>query len=80
MLTLFLFYSRLIVSPTKVKAMNSVNSDLEFTTEVQENFAKERLPKLDFKLWIEKETGKINHSYFQKTMKTPLILILMGSG
>ena len=48
-------------------AMNSVNDDLEFTTETQETFEKERLPTLDFEIWIEK--GTVHHSYFQKPMK-----------
>ena len=58
-----------------IKAMNSVNKDLKFTTETPEHFEKERLPTLDFELWIEKETGKVHHSYFQKQMKTPFILM-----
>ena len=53
--------------------MNSVNDDLKFTTETQETFEKERLPTLDFEIWIEK--GKVHHSYFQKPMKTPFLLI-----
>ena len=35
-----------------IPAMNSVNKDLKFTTETQENFEKERLPTLDFELWM----------------------------
>ena len=58
-----------------IKAMNSINKDLTFTTETPEHFEKERLPTLDFELWMEKETGKVHHSYFQKQMKTPFILM-----
>ena len=34
------------------KAMNSINQDLVFTTESQEDFELERLPTLDFQMWI----------------------------
>ena len=56
-----------------IEAMQSINKDLKFTTESQENFETERLPTLDFELWLEK--GKIHHSYYQKPMKTPYILM-----
>ena len=52
-------------------AMNSINPDLRFTVETQDDFEKQRLPTLDFELW--KEGNLIRHSYFQKAMKTPLI-------
>ena len=54
-------------------AMNSINSDLRFTTESQEDFQTERLPTLDFEVWIE--NNKIRHSYYQKPMKTPFVLM-----
>ena len=53
-----------------VKAMNSINKDLQFTTESQEDFKMERLPTLDFEMWI-REDNKIIHSFYQKPMKTP---------
>ena len=34
-------------------AMNSINPDLKFTTETQEDFPNERLPTLDFEIWME---------------------------
>ena len=55
-------------------AMNSINKDLEFTVESQEEFENEQLPTLDFSLWIN-EKGELNHTYYQKPMKTPLVLM-----
>ena len=43
--------------------MNSINKDLKFTTEVESDFDKLRLPTLSFELWSE-ESG-IRHSYFE---------------
>ena len=54
-------------------AMDSVNSDLKFTTESQEDFENERLPTLDFEMWLTQDGVK--HSYYQKPMKTPLVLM-----
>ena len=54
-------------------AMNAINPDLVFTTEVQEDFKNERLPPLDFQAWISED--KISHSFFQKPMKTPYVLM-----
>ena len=55
-------------------AMNSINPDLVFTVESQEDFEKERLPTLDFEIW-QMEDGTLNHSYFQKQMKTPYVIM-----
>ena len=55
-------------------AMNSVNKDLQFTVESPEDFPKEQLPTLDFKIWQEQEQT-INHTYYQKPMKTPLVVM-----
>ena len=52
-------------------AMNSINTDLSFTTESQEDFENERLPTLDFEMWLSQDG--VRHSYFQKPMKTPLV-------
>ena len=48
-------------------AMNSINSNLRFTTEAPEEFPKNRLPTLDFVLWMHE--GLLYHSYFEKAMK-----------
>ena len=48
-------------------AMNSVNKRLKFTTECPEDFARNRLPTLDFVLWMV--NGILFHSYYEKAMK-----------
>ena len=53
--------------------MNSVNPDLVFTVETPEEFEQTRLPTLDVKLWLER--GEIRHTYFEKPMKTPFLLM-----
>ena len=53
--------------------MNSINPDLVFTTESQEDFPSERLPTLDFEMWISGNI--IRHSYYQKNMKTPYVIM-----
>ena len=42
------------------EAMNSINEDLTFTTEVPADFENNRLPTLDFELWLV--CGRILHS------------------
>ena len=54
-------------------AMNSINEDLRFTTEVAEEFEDNKLPTLDFKLWMENDM-EINHTFFEKSMKTQLVI------
>ena len=55
-------------------AINSINRDLVFTSEIPEEFKDNKLPTLDFYLWLCKN-GQANWSYFQKLMKTPLVLM-----
>ena len=55
-------------------AINSVNSNLVFTAEIPEDFEDKKLPTLDFFLWLERN-GTLTHSYFQKLMKTPLVIM-----
>ena len=45
-------------------AMNSINRDLEFTVESQEDFSREQLPTLDFAVWQE-ENKTLNWTYYQ---------------
>ena len=56
------------------KAMNSINPDIQFTTEVAEDYPEQRLPTLDTYIWVD-EFGIVRHSYFQKGMKSPLLLM-----
>ena len=55
-------------------AINSINGDLEFTAEIPEEFRDEKLPTLDFSLWLTR-WGLLNHTFFQKEMKTPLVIM-----
>ena len=55
-------------------AMNDINSDLEFTVECEDDFLDKKLPTLDFQLWQDKN-GVVNHTYYQKPMKTPLVIM-----
>ena len=54
-------------------AMNAINPDLQFTVETPEDFENGREATLDFSIWLEK--NRILHSYFEKEMKTPLVLM-----
>ena len=54
-------------------AMNGINSDLVFTTELSEDFDDDRLPTLDFKMWLE-EDMEINHTFYEKPMKTQMMI------
>ena len=49
---------------------NAINKDLEFTAETSAG----RLPTLDFEIWLEPD-GEINHSYYQKPMKAPFVIM-----
>ena len=55
-------------------AMNSINGDLEFTAEVPEDFADEKLPTLDFATWPELD-NKLNFVYFEKSMRTQYVIM-----
>ena len=46
------------------KIMNSINSDLVFTTETERDFMNKRLPTLGFEIWSEK--NGLRHSFFEK--------------
>ena len=72
-------------------AMNAINPDLVFTTEVPEDFSDKKLPTLDFKTWpmtleaqMPGRSGidasrvkdyRLNHSYFEKDMRTPYVIM-----
>ena len=62
-------------------AMNSVNPDLQFTVESDEDFANGRIQTLDFEMKAA-EDGNIEHSFFEKPMQTSLVTMersAMGS-
>ena len=54
-------------------AMNAVNKSLKFTTESPEEFPRDRLPTLDFVLWLV--GGILYHSYFEKEMKSQFTIM-----
>ena len=58
-------------------AMNSVNHDLNFTMELCGDFVDGRLPTLSFSIWPGKD--KIEHSYFEKSMKNQTLLMARTS-
>ena len=53
-------------------AMNAVSEDLEFTIETVYDLQNRRLATLDFE--CEVIDNQISYSYFQKPMKTPLVI------
>ena len=60
-----------------LKAMNSINRDLVFTMEHEDDFEKKRLPTLAFELWSDK-TG-IRYSYFEKSMRNQILTMKRSS-
>ena len=58
-------------------AMNHINPDLQFTVETEIDFVEKRLPTLDFYMWVEK--GTIKHSYYEKPMRTQMVLMKRSS-
>ena len=58
-------------------AMNSINSDLNFTMEMCTDFTDGRLPTLSFSLWQGDQ--KLEHSYFEKSMKNQTLLVSRSS-
>ena len=58
-------------------AMNNINPDLKFTVETELDYVEMRLPSLDFYMWVE--DGLIHHSYYEKPMRTQLVLMKKSS-
>ena len=54
-------------------AINSINSDLVFTSELREDFRDGKLPTLDCNLWFE-EDWSLNHTYYEKDMRSQLVI------
>ena len=59
------------------KLMNSINSDLKFTTESEVDFENGKLPTLSFQLWSEYEG--IRHTYFEKEMRAQVLTMQKSS-
>ena len=56
-----------------LKAMNSVNKDLEFTMELCSDFVDLKLPTLSFSLYMS-DKG-IEHTYYEKSMKNQILVM-----
>ena len=54
-------------------AMNDINSDLVFTTELPEDFDDDKLPTLDFKMWLENDM-EIHHTFYEAPMMTQMMI------
>ena len=54
------------------KAMNSVNPDLQFTVESEEDFENGRIQTLDFEIKVG-DDGLVEHNFFEKSMQTKLV-------
>ena len=59
------------------KLMNSINEDLRFTTEVEEEFENGRLPTLSFQMWCSEEG--VRHSYYEKPMRSQILTMSKSS-
>ena len=59
------------------ECMNSINPDLTFTTENENDFANKRLPTLSFQLWSEVEG--LRYSYFEKSMRSQILTMAKSS-
>ena len=62
------------------KAMNSVFTNIQFETELAEDFATQKLPTLDFEMWFQEGGNyegrpKILYQFFEKPMNTPFCIM-----
>ena len=55
------------------KAMNSIFTNIQFTTEIPDDFQNKRLPTLDCTIWLE--NGNILYSFYEKEMKSPFCIL-----
>ena len=58
-----------------LEVMNSIEDDLTFTVETQEDFVNKRVQTLDFETWFDAQEGVVRHSFFEKEMRTPLVIM-----
>ena len=56
-----------------LKAMNSINEDLNFTMELCDDFENLRLPTLSFSMW--QDVDGLKHTYFEKSMRNQTLLL-----
>ena len=65
-----------------VDIMNSVFCNIQFEAEIQDDFEDNRLPTLDFRLWMDqgqdqggKNKDKVMYSFFEKEMASPYCIM-----
>ena len=60
------------------KAMDSINPDLNFEIELEEDFPGQKLPTLDTNLWIDRKVGappELRYEFFEKPMCNKLCML-----
>ena len=55
--------------------MNDVEEDLTFTVETEEDFENGKIQTLDFEMWYDKRHGIVRHGFFEKPIRTPLVVM-----
>ena len=58
--------------------MDSINPDLKFEMELEEDFPDNKLPTLDCRVWIESTENsppQFNFSFFEKTMNSRFVIL-----
>ena len=58
-----------------LEVMNSIEEDMQFTVESEEDFENGRLQTLDFEAWFDAQEGVVKHHFFEKKMRTPLVIM-----
>ena len=62
--------------------MNSVFQNIQFTTEIPSEFKDDKLPTLDFAMWIEEggeQKGKIKYTFYEKEMGSKYCIMEKGA-
>ena len=59
------------------KLMNSINADLEFTTQSERDYDNGRLPTLSFEMWSTMDGD--SHSYFERPMRSQVLTMKRSS-
>ena len=60
--------------------MNSVFNNIQFETELAEDFTERKLPTLDFEMWFQEDgeyegRQKILYKFYEKPMNTPFSIM-----
>ena len=60
------------------QALESVNPDLKFTVELEQDFVNKQLPTLDTSVWLSQEEGSapiIKYEFFEKPMNSKFVIL-----